>query len=101
MQLFSGSLVGMREREGIRSQRRRHLRRLININHPNNKRLYFVKRDIELIEDKMVVPNPQNEFDEDFKKKILAVVKYCDYLDYSDEPDYDALIDGLVKNMDD
>jgi hypothetical protein len=29
------------------------------------------------------------------------VVKYCDYLDYSDEPDYDALIDGLVKNMDD
>jgi hypothetical protein len=38
---------------------------------------------------------------EDFKKKILAVVKYCDYLDYSDEPDYDALIDGLVKNMDD
>jgi hypothetical protein len=49
----------------------------------------------------MVVPNPQNRVRRDFKKKILAVVKYCDYLDYSDEPDYDALIDGLVKNMDD
>jgi hypothetical protein len=68
MQLFSGSLVGMREREGIRSQRRRHLRRAYKHQSPEQ-RLYFVKRDIELIEDKMVVPNPQNEFDEDFKKK--------------------------------
>jgi hypothetical protein len=42
---------------------------LININHPNNKRLYFVKRDIELIEDKMVVPNPQNSSTKISKKK--------------------------------
>jgi hypothetical protein len=49
----------------------------------------------------MVVPNPQNSSTKISRKKILAVVKYTDYLDYSDEPDYDALIDGLVKNMDD
>jgi hypothetical protein len=70
MQLFSGSRVGMREREFVRNGGVIY-DGLININ-PNNKTLYFVKRDIELIEDKMVVPNPQNEFDEDFKKKNIG-----------------------------
>jgi hypothetical protein len=72
MQLFSGSRVGMREREEFVRNGGVIYDGLININHPNNKRLYFVKRDIELIEDKMVVPEPAKQFDEDFKKKNIG-----------------------------
>jgi hypothetical protein len=93
MQLFSGSLVwNARTREFVRNGGVIY-DGLININHPNNKRLYFVKRTLNLLRIRWSYRTKQSST-KISRKKILAVVKYCDYLDYSDEPDYDALIDG-------
>lgn len=97
LQLFSGKLVWECENS------REYIRNggviydgLISTNHPNNKRIYFIKKNIGLVEDYMIMPNPQTKFDEEFKKKIIRLIKYCDYMDYADEPEYDVLIEWFV-----
>lgn len=71
---------------------------LININHLNNKRLYNIKKNIEYIENNIIIPIPRNGINCDFKKKIIRFIKYCYSLDYGDEPEYNICIDDFYAD---